>query len=293
LVLGLVLAGLVLCTVLPACSPSDGSQSIEGAAKLQKSSLPSETNNLMSSISRFVPGTDVLDVQGWAFIEGQSAENSQIYLVLRSDSDTYVFDTVRKLRPDVTAAFAQLNLNLDDSGFTALIPTRDIRAGEYTVGVLLRKGDIEALRYLDRAVVKSEHGMAETLRTSESQTIQLPVESHNMRLGISPVQEVRQGDEPLVEITGWAFIKGQSAQNSRIYVVLRGPNSIYTFDTILQKRPDVTSSFKSLGLDLDNSGFIARIPKGKVEQAYYLVGIYITNDMTAGLQYSTIRTSLW
>ena len=46
-------------------------------------------------------------------------------------------------------------MNLDYSGVVALIPARKIANGEYTVGIYITKGDIEALQYADRAITKS------------------------------------------------------------------------------------------------------------------------------------------
>ena len=48
-----------------------------------------------------------------------------------------------------------MDLNLDYSGFVALIPARKIDNGEYIVGIYITKGDIEALQYTDRAITKS------------------------------------------------------------------------------------------------------------------------------------------
>ena len=52
-------------------------------------------------------------------------------------------------------------MNLDYSGFVALIPARKIANGEYVIGIYIRKGDIEALIYADKAVIKS----GDTIRT--------------------------------------------------------------------------------------------------------------------------------
>ncbi len=38
----------------------------------------------------------------------------------------------------------------------ALIPARKIDNGEYTVGIYIKKGDIEALIYTNKAIIKSK-----------------------------------------------------------------------------------------------------------------------------------------
>ncbi|MFC1929975.1 hypothetical protein ACFLW6_03855 [Chloroflexota bacterium] len=62
--------------------------------------------------------------------------------------------TLPFLTASVTLHFKDLNLNLDYSGFVALIPVRRIDNAEYTVGIYVRKGDIEALAYTNKAIKK-------------------------------------------------------------------------------------------------------------------------------------------
>ena len=90
--------------------------------------------------------------RGWAFIEGHDSADSEIYIVLKSAGRTYVFTTETVIREGVTQHFKELDLNLDYSGFAALIPARRIANGAYTVGIYITKGDIEALQYTDRVV---------------------------------------------------------------------------------------------------------------------------------------------
>ena len=71
----------------------------------------------------------------------------------------------------------------------------------------------------------------------------------------------------------------------KIYVVLKSETATYVFDTILQKRPDVTAAYVESGLNLDNSGFIARIPKESIQKGIYRLGIYIKKDQIETLQY--------
>jgi len=47
-------------------------------------------------------------------------------------------------------------VNVEYSGFTTIIPARKISNGEYTVGIYIRGGDIEALQYINKEIVKSK-----------------------------------------------------------------------------------------------------------------------------------------
>ncbi len=256
---------------------------------LQEMLLPGESHDLRAGIDAcrgaVANRREFLEISGWAYIDGQSAENSKIYVVLRSERATYVFDTVPQRRPDVTAHFADLGLDLDESGFIARIPAESTEAGTYALGIYVRKGDSDALQYLDKAVVMWEGSVSLTVRTSVLQEIALPAESGNITCRIDRLEETETERGKLIEVDGWAFIDGQSAEDSETYVVLKSDTDTYVFDTIMQERPDVTDHFDELGLDLDSSGFVARIPKEIIERGPYRLGIYIRKGDIEGLRY--------
>ena len=146
-----IIVGFVLLTIFVVEPLFDRLEQVAGESQLYETSIPAETNNIIYWIDGLA--TDKyrgVDIRGWAFIEGQDSLNSETYIVLKSARRTYVFTTETVVREDVTKAFKELNLNLDYSGFTALIPARKIAGGEYTVGIYITKDDIEALQYTDR-----------------------------------------------------------------------------------------------------------------------------------------------
>lgn len=151
----LVLSGFLFYCVFLSGSLFDRFEVIHGEAKLQNILLPAESETLRSHIEQLELGPRVTEVQGSAFIDGQSSDNSQTYIVLKSDRKCYVFDAMTQLRADVTVACSDLNLNLDWSGFHCNIPMRRITTGEYAIGIYVKKGDIEALGFTDRVLVKS------------------------------------------------------------------------------------------------------------------------------------------
>jgi len=130
----------------------DRLEQVAGESQLYETTLPAATNNIQYSIDKLVVTTGMLEINGWAFIKGYDSVNSQIYIVLKSAGRTYVFTTQTVIREDVTQHFKELGLNLDYSGFRALIPTRKIPSGEYTVGIYITKGDIEAMQYTDKRI---------------------------------------------------------------------------------------------------------------------------------------------
>jgi hypothetical protein len=133
----------------------DRLEAVQGESRLHQFSLPAETNDIRYGIDAISPEDPrVVEIRGWAFIEDEDSEGSEAYIVLESASRTYIFDTMLAMRPDITRNFKELDLNLDRSGFTALIPARKIADGEYAVGIYITKGDIEALMYTNRTIVK-------------------------------------------------------------------------------------------------------------------------------------------
>ena len=149
-----VVVGFVLLVLFVAEPLFDRLERISGEAQLKQVELPAETGGIQYWVDHVEVTTHVLDMRGWAFIENHDSHDSQVFLVFESDRRTYVFDTMVQERPDVTAHFEELGLELDYSGFMSLIPTRRIADGEYTIGIYIRKGDIDALIYTDRAITK-------------------------------------------------------------------------------------------------------------------------------------------
>ena len=155
-----IIVGFVLLTIFVAEPLFDRLEQVAGESQLYETTLPAATNNIQYSIDKVEVTAHTLEMNGWAFIMGMDPDNSEIYIVLKSRSlfnifsRTYIFTAETMIREDVTQAFKELNLNLDYSGFTALIPTRKIAGGEYTVGIYITKGDIEALQYTGKAIAK-------------------------------------------------------------------------------------------------------------------------------------------
>jgi hypothetical protein len=129
-------------------------------AKLCGVDLPAETNNINWSFDQLPADAHIIEPAGWAFIEDGSPEGGIVYIVFRSDSKTYVFNTEPRLRSDIAQAF--LGRDLDWAGFAATIPTRKIEDGNYTVGIYIEKNEIEALEYTDHFLVKRAESVETT-----------------------------------------------------------------------------------------------------------------------------------
>jgi hypothetical protein len=256
------------------------------ASNPQNVSLPAESTNIIFSMGEpkeiEANGVALIEIKGWAFIEGQSAKKSMVYLMLKSDSSNYVFDTIPQERPDVTALFATSGLNLDNSGFVARIPSEAIKDSRSIIGLYIKNNNIEAVQYTDQEILKTADNVTLTMKIAQKQEIILPEVTGNIKLNIQYCDYINKE----ATLSGWAFIEGQSAEKSKVYLVLKSDSSNYVFDTILQKRPDVTALFATSGLNLDNSGFVARIPREAIKDSRSIIGLYIKNNNIEAVQYT-------
>jgi hypothetical protein len=143
-----IIVGFVLLTVFVSEPLFDSLERISGEAKLQQLQLPAETNNIMYEINPITTdGHTGVEISGWWFVEGLHSINRELYIVLKSAQRTYVFDSQLMY---VHAVYP---------GFKTIIPARKISNSEYTVGIYIRSDDIEALQYIDKAIVKSKDGI--------------------------------------------------------------------------------------------------------------------------------------
>jgi len=125
---------------------------VAGESGLYDTALPPATNNIECSIEQPQAMAEVVVIRGWVFSEDHDSVNSGVYIVLKSADRTYVFTIKKEIRNDITRQFEELGLDLDYSGFTALIPKRKVADGDYSVGIYIRKGVIEALQYVDKTI---------------------------------------------------------------------------------------------------------------------------------------------
>jgi hypothetical protein len=93
-----------------------------------------------------------IDVRGWGFLKGMDAGSLKPYILFRKDENVTVYNTGIMIRKDVTKAFSKYRLNLDSSGFRALIPEKDLEKGRYRLGLYITKGDQAGMVYSDKYI---------------------------------------------------------------------------------------------------------------------------------------------
>lgn len=97
---------------------------------------------------------DLLIVSGWA-VAGTSALRQEVEVVLASRGGALFFPAQEVLRVDLPQHSKRLARRLAPSGFRALISTDELEAGDYRLGILVRKGETEHLSW-QRELVRIE-----------------------------------------------------------------------------------------------------------------------------------------
>lgn len=156
---GSIIAAFIVYCLFLSGPLFDRFQAVAGESNRLSIELPSETDSLRQCLHEVRGGTYVAEIRGWAYIDGQSCDSDRVCIVLESDEQTYVFDTMSELRTDVTSVYGNEGLNLDHSGLICNIPSRAIKNGDYIVGVYVENGDVRAFRRTPIHLVKSATGL--------------------------------------------------------------------------------------------------------------------------------------
>jgi len=115
--------------------------------------LPS-AEDFRTGIESFKDSGEMLMIAGWAVQRPDAVPNSIVELILKGEGAAYAATTVPVSRPDVTAALKN-GFNLDNSGFSARVSTKELPKGRYQVGVhVYQKGNKGTVKFTDRFIVK-------------------------------------------------------------------------------------------------------------------------------------------
>lgn len=111
------------------------------------------TKRISYKIERIDPvvirGQNLYQLWGWSFLKGEPDQSVyERLIVLQSDSRRYLFISTNKARPDVQAEYADLQLDLSNSGFSSYISKDIIEHGTYQIGILLKNRDNGKVYYL-------------------------------------------------------------------------------------------------------------------------------------------------
>ncbi len=230
--------------------------------------LPKESDDILLALDWGMKnGIYTVLINGWAYIKGHGSENSKISIVFMSKENTYIFNSNRHKRPDVTSHFK--TLNFDDSGFSGAVFKRNLKPGEYRVGIYIEKDNMHKLQFTNNVI-----------RIADTNGIEFSKEANNIELNFDAFKD----DIHSVSMNGWAYIKGHSSENSKIFVVFKSNTKTYIFDAGGYKRPDVTAFFKTQ--NYDDSGFDYTAHKDELTPGSYKVGILIEKDKIKEIKFT-------
>jgi hypothetical protein len=208
-----------------------------------------------------------LYIAGWAFREAaQNNKNDSVFIALKGEHDFYMAPSNLQLRPDITSHFQKEYL--DNAGFNALIFKSGIERGTYSLGIAI-KDSSGYLTYISSGKTIKE-GMTEYAPVEK-------IAALSADENISFNAESIQSDDEMLTVSGWAYLKGQDADSSKIGLVVKMDTDYYLAWANPVARPDVTPYFRS-EYKLDNSGFTIKLLKGALPPGQYQIGILIRNS---------------
>ncbi len=139
---------------------------VKGEAKLYNFDLPESYSNILFALGEVnqtkIGWKDVVRFDGWAFVERVNAKNQKIFLVLKSESNKYIFDTVSEYRIDLPVAFKVYDMNLQNAGFNSILSKDVIKDGVYCLGFCLKNNGETYFSYSNHYFTKSGDAFFQT-----------------------------------------------------------------------------------------------------------------------------------
>jgi hypothetical protein len=205
-----------------------------------------------------------LSIDGWAFLDTtQNDKGDSIFITLNSVDRSYIAAAAIQSRPDVSAHFSRPYL--DDAGFKVTAFFDSVAKGIYQMGIAIKDHQGRFFYQPDKSFIKV--GVAEY--ATPEKTAQLP-ELGNILYGL----DYFKTDSGQIRFSGWAAFEGSDAEHCKIGGILKSKENSYTFDTEPLSRPDVTTAFHNK-LNMDNSGFRAKLQQSALEKGVYQFGILV------------------
>lgn len=264
-------------------------------AALVKISLPSETKNIKYYIDKAqqvkLKWKDAITIQGWAFREGVKNNNRRVYFILKGEENTFIYDVERSAmhRQDVTAHF-KMGGDVHGHGFELILVPYQLKENAYRIGFMIVDEKGKHYQITNQELVKKDRSWTipgtavpyhETF-TSEQISLEIKKANKEIRHYIDTYDESKDG----VNIIGWGYLDGLNTDDIEHYVVLKKSDKTILYSSQNRLRQDVTAHFKKSGLDLDHSGFFARVPKKGLQRGKYQVGLYIVKSDDRGVIYT-------
>jgi hypothetical protein len=201
--------------------------------------VPPATNNIRFNVDKVNSAREFVAVAGWAFPAGQNSLNADIYIVLQSKNQSYVFRTQKVKRGDVSAAAGDDRVM--DSGFKATLFKHYVADGEYTIGILIKNDAGIYFQSTDQHVKLSGE---RRIPINRGAWVEGGVKFYIDNF-------IVQGNH--LDINGWIFAEGEDNREAAVTVTFETDSEMKLVPAEKVPRKDVSESFGKN--DLDESGF--------------------------------------
>jgi hypothetical protein len=202
-------------------------------------------------------------IQGWSFLKNGATKNDTAKLILQNERETFRVSVASTKRVDIAAVFK--NPLLENSGFSVYVPKDKFPEGDYSIGIEKIHGNDKKHSYVltDKRV-----------RIGDGSFSTSPIEKLPIARKFNAVIDQLIETNDFFTVAGWAVENVSNVQNSKIEIILKGSTSSYVAETDIRSRPDVTAYLKS-SINIDRSGFSAKISKKDLKPGKYEIGIYV------------------
>jgi len=104
--------------------------------------IPAETRNVKFNIEGLkVDSQGTYNLSGWVFLTDKniSSDSFEVFIVLQSNVKSYIFPAESVYRLDVQEYFVEFNIDIKNSGFSALLHKDSIKRSAYRLGIILKQ----------------------------------------------------------------------------------------------------------------------------------------------------------
>ncbi|NCA77624.1 MAG: hypothetical protein EOM90_14925 [Alphaproteobacteria bacterium] len=266
---------------------------VEGEARQIEMQIPVDFRNMDYRIEKAtrekLQWKKVLAFKGWIFNHNSGSSDRMLYIVFYSKNDTLIFEVDRANIPrkDVTGFFRQ-TAGADKHGFEVIVPLSKISEKDYRLGFVIEDESGRYFLVIPQALTDIENAAMLRPETVPSEFL-----SHNVpAVTKNPTRELRFNIDSIsisngyLSLNGWGCLQGMKSGSAKFFILMKYDDTTLTFTGEQMVRKDVTAYFRQSGLNLDSSGFHARISVAGLEKGRYQLGLYLLQGNESGTGYS-------
>lgn len=232
-------------------------------AAFEKSTLPqNRIENVKGNFDEILVKEKVLLIGGWAYIDGHKDPRiTRTKFVLKDmQNNEYVVDAKVSDRNDILEIFKGDSAMLK-TGAQGVFKIENLKPGDYNLSIVIED---------ENKIVHSSE-MQQTISIGTN-VVLFPtltkIEANNTTVKAS-VDTIEKGEENSFKINGWSAIDNMDNEKTKVEIILKKDNQIYTVRTYKSARPDLKEAFPN-EKNIQFAGFktqfsIAKLPKGKYE----------------------------